>query len=323
VRALALALAFGTGLAHAQAAPQETSTAEGLALLRKIHQATEKLSYSGTFIYQQGERTETSRITRFASPNGALEKLEVLDGLPREIVRSGDTVKCYLPESQTVKVDRTGVERNFPALLPQRISELASHYVITRGEHARIAGFECDSVVLTPRDGLRYGYHLWADSASGMLLRSRTLNEKGRTVEQFTFTQLTIGGVTRDKVKPRHAAARWRVEDAATTPLDLAKSGWSVNADLPGFRKIVEVRRRLRESNGVAQVVYSDGLAAVSVFIEPLTTRAERARTGLSSLGAINIYTREVANHLVTVVGEAPAASVQRVADRVEYRRPK
>jgi negative regulator of sigma E activity len=43
---------------------------------------------------------------------------------------------------------------------------------------------------------------------------------------------------------------------------------------------------------------------------------------GLASLGAIHIYTREVANHRVTVVGEAPAASVQRIANAVEYRQP-
>jgi sigma-E factor negative regulatory protein RseB len=76
------------------------------------------------------------------------------------------------------------------------------------------------------------------------------------------------------------------------------------------------------ESKPVGQLVYSDGLAAVSVFIEPLAPRREPLRTGLASLGAIHIYTREVANHMVTVVGEAPAASVQRFANAVQYRRP-
>jgi sigma-E factor negative regulatory protein RseB len=71
----------------------------------------------------------------------------------------------------------------------------------------------------------------------------------------------------------------------------------------------------------VGQLVYSDGLAAVSVFIEPLQAGHETA-PGLASLGAIHIYTREVANHRITVVGEAPATSVQRIADAVEYRRP-
>ena len=85
---------------------------------------------------------------------------------------------------------------------------------------------------------------------------------------------------------------------------------------------MVELKRRLSDSRPAAQVVYSDGLAAVSVFIESLEGRPEPVRTGLASMGAIHIYTREVANHVVTVVGEAPAASVQRIANAVEYRQP-
>lgn len=317
MRALAFLLAAGAGLAQAQ-----QTTPDALLLLSRIHQATQKLSYTGTFVYQQGQRSETSRIARIADAAGGTEKLEILDGVPREVVRTRDSVRCYLPASQTVKVERASDQREFPAILPERLADLARHYVITRGESARIAGFDCESVLLTPRDEFRYGYKLWTDASTGMLLRARTVNEKGETVEQFTFTQLSIGPVTRDKVRPKHAARDWRIEDAAAAPVNLAEAGWTVDADLPGFRKVGEVRRRLRESHPVSQVVYSDGLAAVSVFIEPLPQQREPSRTGLSNLGAINIYTREVANHLVTVVGETPAASVRRIADRVEYRRP-
>jgi len=105
-------------------------------------------------------------------------------------------------------------------------------------------------------------------------------------------------------------------------PADFAQSGWRVGAALPGFRKIVEVRRMLRDAQPVGQIVYSDGIAAVSIFIEPITGRAGPAEVGLAGMGAVNVYTREVADHLVTVVGEAPAASVQRIANTVEYRRP-
>ena len=316
MRGVALLLALGCGLAHAQTSP------EALTLLNKINQATQRLSYTGTFIYQQGTRTEVSRIARIVDAAGPIEKLEVLDGVPREVVRTREGVRCYLPASQTVKIERASAQRDFPAILPDRLTELPHYYVATRGEPARIAGYDCVSVKLTPRDDLRYGYVLWADANSGMLLRARTVNEKGETIEQFTFTQLQIGPVARDKVRTKHAARNWRIEDAAAAPADLSEAGWTVNADLPGFRKIDEVRRKLRESQMVGQVVYSDGLAAVSIFIEPLAERREIMRTGMSNLGAFNIYTREVANHLVTVVGETPAASVRRIADRVEYKRP-
>ena len=297
----------------AQAQPADAAT-----WLRRIQDATRNLSYTGTFVYQHGERSETSRITRLASVD--TERLEVLDGMPRELVRTRDTVRCYLPESHVVKVERRTGDRNFPALLPGELATLAANYDISLGEVRRIGGFECQAVVLAPKDSLRYGYRLYADNASGMLVRAVTVDAAGNQVEQFTFTQLDIGRVTPEMVKPRHAAKGWRIEDAATAPAKLA--GWSLNAELPGFHKVVELTRRMGESKPVGQLVYSDGLAAVSVFIEPLAPRGEPPRTGLASLGAIHIYTREVANHMVTDVGEAPAASVQRIANAVQYRRP-
>jgi sigma-E factor negative regulatory protein RseB len=312
---------FGAALLLAVGAAQAQSP-ETLSWLRKIHEATQRLSYTGTFVYQNGTRSETSRITRYVDAAGDVEKLEVMDGVPREIVRTKDTVRCYLPDSRVVKVERRvdrPAERGFPALVPERIMALAQHYDLSLGETRRIAGYDCQAVVLTPKDNLRYGYRLYADVGSGMLLRAATVDSEGNEVEKFTFTQLTLGNVTRDMVKPRHAVRAWRVENAEAHPARLA--GWGLAAELPGFRKVTELKRQLGESRPVGQMVYSDGLAAVSVFIEPLEGR-DPVRTGLSSMGAIHIYTREVANHMVTVVGEAPAVSVQRIADSVEFHRP-
>jgi sigma-E factor negative regulatory protein RseB len=306
-------LVLATSVAQAQ-------SPETLAWLRKIHEATQRLSYSGTFVYQNGNRTETSRITRYVDPAGGdIEKLEVMDGVPREIVRTKDAVRCYLPDSRVVKVDRR-TERAFPALVPERISALAGHYDISLGETRRIAGYDCREVVLQPKDNLRYGYRLYADVNSGMLMKAVTVDAKGQSVEEFTFTQLAVGNVTRDMVRPRHTVKAWRVEEAQAAPARLA--GWGLSDELPGFRKVTEIKRRLGESRPVGQMVYSDGLAAVSVFIEPLEGRPDPVRSGLASMGAIHIYRREVANHMITVVGEAPAVSVQRIADAVEYRRP-
>ena len=138
---------------------------------------------------------------------------------------------------------------------------------------------------------------------------------RGEQVEQFTFTQLTIGGVTRDMVKSRHAARRL-ARRGRRSRAGAPRPAGACRASCPGFHKVIELKRRLGESRSAGQVVYSDGLAAVSVFIEPLEGRSDPVRTGLASMGAIHIYTREVANHMVTVVGEAPAASVQRIAER-------
>jgi len=312
VRAFGAVLALATTVAQAQ-------SAETLTWLRKIHDATERLSYRGTFVYQNGGGTETSRITRFVDASGATEKLEILDGVPREIVRTRDTVRCYLPNARVMKVDRR-TEREFPALLPERITALARHYDIGLGETRRYAGFDCQEIVLQPKDHFRYGYRLYADVGSGMLMRAVTLDAKGQAVEEFMFTQLAIGNVTRDMVRPRHGVKDWRVEDGGAEPARLA--GWGLTSELPGFQKVTELKRRLGESRPAGQMVFSDGLAAVSVFIEPLDAVRQPGAMGLASMGAIHMYKREVANHMITVVGDAPAVSVQRIGDAVEYRRP-
>lgn len=320
IGALLLCMVAGWPAAQAEGQAHAQTTPQALDWLRTIYRATENLSYTGTFVYQQGDRTETSRIARLAGAAGGTEKLEVLDGTPREILRSRDEIRCYLPESRTVKVDRRSDQRSFPAVLPEQVGNLTAYYVITLGETRRIAGYDCQAIVLSPKDHLRYGYKLWADARSGMLLKARTFDRDGRTMEQFTFTQLHIGKVPRERLRPPRDIKGWRVEQAGVAPADLAKAGWHVSADLPGFRKIVEIRRMLRDTQPVAQLVYSDGLAAVSVFIEPMAGRVEDARIGLASMGALNVFTREVANHWVTVVGEAPAASVQRIGNTVEFR---
>jgi sigma-E factor negative regulatory protein RseB len=317
-RALAFSLACcAAGSAVAQSAPDD-----GRAWLQRIYQATQSLSYTGTFVYQHDRRSETSRVTRRASAQGDVERLEVLDGEPRDIVRSKDGVRCYLPQARTLKGDRHGAAQRFPAMLPERLSELLKHYAVRVGMPDRVAGRPCRNVALQPKDHYRYGYALCADEATGMLLRSITLNESDTPVEQYTFTQFEVGDVRPEAVEPQHATRAWRIEEASVRPADLGAQGWRVDADLPGFQKIVEVVRVLGERQPVGQLVYSDGLAAVSVFIEVAGGRDDATRRGAAAVGGINIFVREVDGHVVTVVGEAPAASVRRIADRVRYERP-
>jgi sigma-E factor negative regulatory protein RseB len=321
MRALALLLFLSPGFVLAQTADAQ----DGTAWLQKIYRASQTLNYTGTFVYRQGDRSESSRITRLTDASGDNEKLEALDGVRREIVRSGDEVKCYLPDSKIVKVDRRSKHPTFPALLPAQTASVTEQYSVIKGETTRIAGFECQSIVLKPKDEFRYGYKLWADLATGMLLKARIVNEKGEAVEEFTFTQLSIGGpIGRDMLKSAFAAQSrtWRIENAAVEPANLATNGWTVNPAIPGFKKVVEVKRQLRQAQRVGQVVYSDGLAAVSVFIEPIELRREAVHPGLSSMGAVNIFTRELANHVVTVVGEAPPKTVRKIAENVEYHAP-
>ncbi len=289
--------------------------------LQRIYSATQKLSYTGTFVYHFNGQVETSRITRVVDASGPVEKLESLDGAQREIIRYGDEVVCYLPATMTMKIDRLAGRKPFPAILPEQINDLSAYYTISRGGTERVAGFPCEIIVLSPRDKLRYGHKLWADRRTGMLLRAKTFNDRNEVMESFTFTQLKIGNIDRGQVRSTYASPEkaWRVENSSAEDANLAAAGWSLRAQPPGFRKIAEMRRSLGGAADVGHMVLSDGLAAVSIFIQ-LDAASPSPPPGLSQQGAINVYTRELGNHRITVVGETPAESVRFLADAVEHR---
>jgi sigma-E factor negative regulatory protein RseB len=315
-----LIAAFGLCAVLLQA-QQAVAQAPGdpLSWLGRIATAGQRLNYSGTFIYQSGKNFETSRIVHMADANGEHERLEVLDGSPREVIRTNSEVRCVLPDQKTVIVDRPGGRRAFPSRLPASFAGLAENYRIRKGEVGRVAGLDTQLVVLEPKDDLRYGYHLWAELQSGLLLKARTVDERGEIIEQFTFSDVKIGGdIGSEAFRPRYAKdGEWRVVHANGVEVNRDESGWRLNAPLTGFSLMSIVRRPLGRDRGEAlHLVYSDGLAAVSVFIEP----ADEAHTPIGPLasGAINIYKRMVGRHLVTALGEVPLHTVQRLGDGIE-----
>lgn len=296
---------------------------DALALLEKMAEAGSKVSYTGTFMFHHGGRAETSRIAHFVNPSGGvLERLETLDGPAREVIRTNDQVTCYLPDTRTVLIDPRG-SRQFPVKLEQ-VQELAQHYRVTKESIDRVAGLECQWVALLPKDNLRYARYFCAETRSGLPLRTRTLNEKQEIVEAFAFSTLQIGSsFRREQVQSRYAAISskqgWRVERSAMTAADSGDSGWIVSNTPAGFTKLMELRRSMPGKKGTtSHLVFSDGLAAISVFIEP--GGKQEKKPSLRHQGAVHIYTRAVAGHTVTVLGETPAETVMLVSRSVEPR---
>lgn len=304
-------------------APVLAAEQDGLAWLTKMANASRRLNYSGTFVYQHGDRIETSRIVHFVNPaGGVFEKLETLDGPAREVIRTNDQVSCYLPDSKTVLVEKRSA-RQFPALFPEQQGDVADNYAVVVAGRDRVAGYECQVVVLEPKDRLRYGHQFCAETRSGLPLRARTFSEKKRLLESFAFTEVRLGGrFSRDQVRSRYAGRSrdWKIDQSALVLKDVpADTGWTLMRQPAGFKKLTELKRSIAgRSNVVSHIVYSDGLAAISVFIEPLPkTRPARS---LSHQGAVNIYVRPVADHMVTVLGETPAATVMQIANSLEFR---
>jgi sigma-E factor negative regulatory protein RseB len=301
----------------------ETNT-EPFEWLGRIVSAAQRLNYTGTFVYQSGAHAETSRITHLVDGSGEREKLEVLDGSPREIVRDNDEVRCFLPAERTVIIDRQAARRAFPARLPPSFSGLSEYYRIRKGELGRVAGFETQTLVLEPRDQYRYGHVLWAHTETGLLLKARMVNERNEPIEQFHFTQLQIGGaIDRESLRSRFNdnAGDWQVRSARTMTSGIEDTQWDFRSQIPGFRKTEGMKRQLQEGGSpMSHYVFSDGLAAISVFIEPVTPKTAN-RGGTYSTGAINVYKRRVGDHAVILVGEVPIATLKTLGDGIEPKR--
>jgi len=319
-RALAICVMGGV-LASSANADQNS---EGLAWLQKMSVAAQKLNYTGTFTYQSGRTSEISRVTHLVDASGELEKLEVLDGSPREVVRSNDEVKCFLPEDKMVIIEKRGQQKVFPALLPVSVANLVDHYQIRKGEVSRVAGFDSQLVILEPKDNLRYGHHFWADVNSGLILKARTVSDRNETIEQFAFSQLQINGVLdREALKPKFdtEGKAWRIHNAKAAQSLSAGGEWLFKNQLPGFKKSAGMRRQPARHGGpeTTHFVFTDGLASISVFIE--TFVGDQSETGTYSVGAINVYKRMAGKYLLTILGEAPMATLMRLGDGMELKK--
>jgi sigma-E factor negative regulatory protein RseB len=290
---------------------------EALAWLQKIAQAARELNYRGTFVYQHGDHAETSRITHLVDRSGEQERLETLDGPRREIIRNNSEILTYYADKRLVKREKRAARKLFPALLPEQLSVLTEHYELRKGGQERIAGYDAQALILEPRDEFRYGHRLWAELHTGLLLKARMVNENNQVLEQFHFTEVAINiPISRDAVKPSFPMPPAQAADGSGggAPTD---TGWVVRNQPAGFKKIMEMIRSKRAGSAqVAHLVFSDGLAAVSVFIEPLPAAA-KVPEGLSHQGAVNIYTRSVSDQLVTVLGETPPVTVMQIANSV------
>lgn len=299
-------------------------------MFKKMQVAAQKYNYSGIFVYQQASQMRTSRITHLLEGKNELEKLEILDGKLREYIRRNEEVTGYMPEEKTLLIEKRVTQDVFPAIFSAHPDDVALYYNFRKNGEGRVAGFSCRSILLEPKDDLRYGYRLCAEKSTGLLLRAQTLNQKNEVIEQIFFTQIEIGKIDRNRVKSSFGdVSDWRLENAAMKLVSIAD--WEVRWIPPGFKKIREMKRLVSGNPGaagehgnklvvaqreIAQIVFSDGLAAISVFIEPST----QSRTeGVRQQGAMSILGKRQGDFWLTIVGEVPAKSVMQLANSIEY----
>ena len=303
---------------------RESRDAEAMEWLVRISKAARELPYSGVFVHQTADNSTTSRITHLVDKQGVEhEKIETLDGPLYEIIRRNEEMFCYQPDVKTVRVDRRASGRFFPSLITATPQLIAENYRPQLGNVERIAGFDCQWIILEPRDAMRYMQKVCAEIGSGLLLRAKTYNDRNHLLEQFMFTQLDVNrNVNRQALSSQYEKSPgWQRDYSVKSPLKDTDTGWVVGNLPAGFKKVMEMLRSLSgRPQPVAQLVFSDGLAHVSVFAEPAQMPGKVAAAGASDDNPTSFAVRSVGDYQVTVMGEVPLAAVQAIADGVSRR---
>ncbi len=313
------ALAFGVACG-AQAAPP---AAEPLAWLNRAVQASRNASYAGTYVHTNGDRTSTVRVTHVMVGGDEHERIEPLDGPPHEIVRRNDEMFCYFPDAKTVRLDRRINAQFFPSILRSAPEGLAASYEMSLGKTERVLGYDCQWINLEPKDAMRYAQRLCAEVGTGLVVRAKSLNSLQQVIEQYTFTELRLGNqVARSDAKSIFQARvkRWTTDAQPRDEARTVDTGWTVEKLPRGFRKVTEIKRSFPgRAEPVSQLIFTDGIASMSVFIEPKGSPARTAEAS-SEEGTTTFYARPMGDQLVTVLGEVPLAAARQVGQSVARR---
>jgi len=276
--------------------------------LERLARAERSQSYQGTFIYERNGSFSSHAIWRRVEGSGYHERLLQLDGMPQEVVRIDGKVDCVSGNL----ADQLGGGPLWPT---RQLSaeQLAQSYELRMVGKSRIAGRSAVVLALLPRDQHRYGIELHVDMQSGLPLKSLLLSDKGQLLERFQFTRLDASAPS---AKSLQAGAGCRPLRAAVVQVE-APPAWQSDWLPPGFALHASTQRRSPASDeAVACLVYGDGLARFSVFLEPL--RGAAAEDLRSQVGPTTAVSRRVktaqGDVMVTVVGEIPMGTAERVA---------
>lgn len=316
-RSSSLLLVAGLLLSMAQAWAADEQPAD--AWLQRMASAMRSMNYTGTFVYRYDGSMEALRIVHRHGDAGERERLVSLNGATREILRDDDKVTCILSDSRAVHVDWRQARNPLSDLIPAQTSRIDAGYRIELGGTGRVADRSAQRIRVESRDGFRYGYELWIDRKTGLLLRSDLLDAAGEPVEQIMFTEVEVWDEIPDAwLEPTLSGDGFtRFDPASRKTSKPAEETWRV-ADLPpGFEPVLREQHPSPGATGsVEHYLFSDGLASVSLYVEPIADEA-RVFSGRSSLGAVHAFGRTVNGYQVIVVGGVPAATVERIAHSV------
>src|ERR1700723_4129881 len=303
--------------------------------LQKMNKALATRNYDGTFFHISGGRVETMRIVHRVRSGRVTERLQSLDGSGREFVRANDELTCYLPDQHTVLVDPRQDRGPFLGSPPQFDATVGDFYRIEALPATHILGRPARGITVNPKDQFRFGYRLWLDEKTAMPLKTQLCDPRGQVIEQIFFARLDMPESIPDSdLAPtvRTEGMRWIRQGPSADSASAALGAYRASQLPPGFRLTVQGAQTIGGATAPAShLVYSDGLATVSVFVEEqrpasgaaaaLDSQAQAPQApmqGLARVGSGYAFSTVVQGHQVTAVGEVPAQTVEFIAHSVK-----
>lgn len=307
------------------AKPAERSLSDWL---MRLHDASRRRSYIGTFVVSSASGAMSSaRIWHVCDGEQQMERVEALSGTPRMTFRRNDQVVTFLPEAKVARIEKQESASLFPNLLSTVDPAIVEFYGVRQQGSERVAGFDADVVLLLPKDAWRFGYRIWSEKKTGLAVKLQTLDTDGRVLEQAAFSELQFDAPVRmDKLAQMMGQTEgYRVEKAEQVRTTPAAEGWALKAQVPGFKSMSCWRRAAAgAAEAVLQWVFSDGLASVSLFVEPYD-RQRHGAEGVMAMGATHTLTRRLSDKggewWLTAVGEVPQATLKAFAQGLERRK--
>lgn len=295
--------------------------------------ASGQVNFRGTLVHMCGGKVDVVKVVHRVENGQVTERVKALDADGREIIRNPDEVMCIMPDQATVLVGpRQSSASHADTLLapaPSFATVNDVNYRLQMLGSEQVAGHSTEVIAIRPTDNFRFGYRLWLDRERALPLKYELIGEDGSTLEQTLFTEIQYSdSIDRREVEPtvimdsfvwQHssdgaAADGADAMEAASVQVGSPTNGWHATETPAGFALMSADYRHDEEGGATtAHLVYSDGLASVSVFIEAEVAEAER-QPGMSEMGAMNAYTTMVDEFLVTAVGGVPMRTAKLIA---------
>lgn len=305
--------------------------------LMRIHNAAGQRNFQGTFVVSSPGSVSSARISHFYEGTDQFERIEPLDGQARQVFRHNGIVQTVWPFAKVTLIEQRDVLNSFPSLLLDGDDRIADFYDVQAQKGERVAGHDANVLTLKPRDEFRYGYRLWAERQSGLLLRSEVLNALGEVLEVSAFSDVSIGVRSQPEMvlQPMRKLAGYRVIKPLLQPTSLEAEGWQLRKTVAGFRQLSCIRRPLEvlqapdvrvsatqaaQTIQAVQVVFSDGITYVSVFIEPYNADRHPQPT-ITVVGATQTLMSRRGDFWLTVVGDVPAITLRAFSAALERKK--